>query len=522
MSPLDACLEQYEKDLASQTHCCVLEHITEDNKAANRKVLEKLLCYQRDIDTKGTLPFESDPTDDQKKSKNNSAVPAYPENLTIRDPRQLKQVLPIPDIHKVSDCDLIYRFLIARRMDVNLATNDILHYIGFREKYNLDAILWDREVETLFNGLDGEELTQQVMEEMKKRSTPAAKVKITRPLLQAGWAAWNCGVDKCGHVVLYQRPNPRELAMLEKRWPYVEGQYDCRNPDFHSVTPPYSNLLPRVYLRELEKGRRISRLLNYNQQYIIRKGIHVETAANPTLTSTFMDNGGGVTCLVDVGSIKLSHLTSSKCKKALKLFRVLSLTGQSFYPENMNRMIIINGGFVFNMFFKLVRPWLDPQTQKKIILLSATNKATLQELSSDSSHLPRNHATSLSEESDDDKMPSSGEDSEKANYALLHALTEYIHEDFIPSWYGGRLPVVDSPLFYGDQPPKRLAEHTGYAAACERLRGRVVPQLLPDAFLLANAQERQGVCREEWDAFCAMAKGKLFREPASIQRSSPS
>lgn len=523
MSPLDACREQYEKDLANQTHCCMLEHVEEENRAANRKVFVRLLRYQQDINTRGTLPFEPDPTDAQKKSKGgNSAAPAYPENLTIRDPRQLKQILPIPDIHKVSDCDLIYRFLIARRMDVDLATNDILSYIGFREKYSLDTILWDREVEAVFNGLDGEELVQQVMGEMKKGATPAPKVKITRPLLQAGWAAWYCGVDKRGHVIFYQRPNPKELAMLEKRWPYIEGQYDCRNPEFHSVTPPYSNLLSRVYLREVEKGRRISRLLNYNQQYIIREGLHVQTTVKPTSTDTFMDNGGGATCLVDVGSIKLSHLTSSKCKKAFKLFRVLSLTGQSFYPENMSRMIIINGGFVFNMLFKLVRPWLDPQTQKKIVLLSATNRATLDELSSDSNLMSQSHETNDSEESDDDGTPVVGTDSERAKYALRDALAEYIHEDFIPSWYGGRLPVVDSPLFYGASPPKSLAENPQFAAACERLCARVVPQLLPDAFIFANAKEREGVGQEEWEAFCSMTERTLFRKQASTQCSSHS
>ncbi|KAG5482688.1 hypothetical protein CUR178_06725 [Leishmania enriettii] len=519
MSPLDACREQYEKDLANQTRCCMLEQVKTEHKVANRKLFEQLLRYQQDINTKGTLPFQPDPTDEQRKSKGSSAAPVYPENLTIRDPRQLKQILPIPDIHKVSDCDLIYRFLIARRMDINLATSDILHYIGFREKYNLNAILWDREVEAVFNGLDGEELMQQVIGEMTKVGTASAsKVKMTRPLLQAGWAAWNCGVDKRGHVVLYQRPNPKELAMLERRWPYVEGQYDCRHPDFHSVTPPYSNLLQRVYLREIERGRRISRLLNYNQQHILRDGLHLQTGETPTSADAFMDNGGGATCLVDVGSVKVSHLTSSKCKKAFQLFRVLSLMGQSFYPENMNRMIIINGGFVFNMLFKLVRAWLDPQTQKKIILLSATNKATLQEAHSDSRCAPPSHATHSRDESNDDSVPAASAESDKAKWELRDALAEYVHEDFIPSWCGGRLPVVDSPLFYGGNPPKSLSGNPHYAAACERLRARVAPQLLPDEFIFSHANEQEAVRQEEWQAFSKLMERTLCRREPSTKR----
>ncbi|KAG5482865.1 hypothetical protein LSCM1_06897 [Leishmania martiniquensis] len=518
MSPLDACREQYEKDLARQTHCCVLEHIKAEHKAANRKLFEQLLRYQQDIDAKGARPLQPSPAGEER-SKGSAAAPMYPENLTIRDPRQLKQILPIPDIHKISDCDLIYRFLIARRMDVSLATSDILHYIGFREKYNLNAILWDREVEAVFNGLDGEELIQQVMAEMAKAGTAsAAKVKPTRPLLQAGWAAWNCGVDKRGHVLLYQRPNPKELAMLERRWPHVEGQYDCRHPDFYAVTPPHSNLLQRVYLRELEKGRRLARLLNYNQQYIIREGLHVQTGAEPTSPDTFMDNGGGVTCLIDVGRVKVSHITSSKYKKAFKLFRLLSLMGQSFYPENMNRMIIINGGFIFSMLFKLVRGWLDPQTQQKIVLLSATNRATLEELSSDTHDTPPSHTANSRDESDDDSVPAAATELEKTGLELRDALAEYIHEDFIPSWYGGRLPVVDAPLFYGGSPPKSLAGNPHYAAACQRLRARVVPQLLPDEFLFSHATEQEAVSEEEWRAFCRRTESILLRRVSSTAK----
>ncbi|KAG5509088.1 hypothetical protein JKF63_06096 [Porcisia hertigi] len=512
MSSLDACQEQYLKDLANQTHCCAVKHINDEFKDANRKVFQQLVLYQKDIEARGTLPFELNSKDD-KKSQHKSAAPAYPESLSIRDPRQLKQILPIPDIHKVSDCDLIYRFLLARRMDVHLATTDILHYIAFREKYSLDTILWDREVESIFNGLDGEELVQQVMTEMRKNSTPADKVKITRPLLQAGWAAWNCGVDRRGHVVFYQRPNPKELAMLEKRWPFVESQYDCRNPDFHSVTLPYTNLLSRLYLRQLEKGRRISRLLNYNQQHIIRKCLHVQTGAKPLSADTFMENGGGATCLVDVGCVKVSHLTSSKFKKALKLFRLLSLMGQSFYPENMSQMIIVNGGFVFKMLFKLIRPWLDPQTQQKILLLSATNKATPADFSSDSNNTPLDQATRQRDDSEEDEAPPVVSGSEKvADLALRDALAEYIHEDFIPSWYGGHLTAISSPLFYGGSPPKKLSEDPHYAAACKRLHTHVMPELLPDEFIFTNAQEGKAVSQEEWKAFCTLMEETLSRK----------
>ncbi|KPA75166.1 hypothetical protein ABB37_08828 [Leptomonas pyrrhocoris] len=516
MTTLEACKAQYVKDLEHQDHCCVLEKITPEHKALNRRVFDTLCSYQQEITAKGTLPYQPDPLEEKKKKGDTS--PTYPENLTIRDPRQLKQIMPIPDIHKVSDCDLIYRFLIGRRMDVKLALGDLLHYIGFRERYDLNGILWDREVEATFNGLDGEELMQFVMSEMKRKNyTTADKVKLPRPLLQAGWAAWNSGVDRRGHAIFYQRPNPKELAMLEKRWPYVENEYDCRNPDYNSITPPYSNMLTRVYLRVLEKGRRISRLLNYNQQHIIREGLGCLDGVKPTSADTFMDNGSGTTCLVDVGCVKVSHITSSKCKRAFRLFRVLSMMGQSYFPENMNRMIIINGGFIFNMLFKIVRPWLDPQTQKKILLLSATNKASLDELSSvdSNSPSPSQNVNGSGEESDDEVSKDGSEkakESDKANFALRHALEEYIHPDFIPAWYGGSQPLSEAPLFYGGAPPKSMTANPFYAAATERLRAVVLPELLPDDFIFAHAEEHQPVKKEEWEAFCELHRSTLFRK----------
>jgi hypothetical protein len=516
MADLEACKVQYEKDLANQDRCCAVTKIQPEYKTANRRVFDTLCSYQQEINAKGTLPYQPDPLEEKKKKGDNS--PTYPENLTVRDPRQLKQIMPIPDIHKVSDCDLIYRFLIARHMDVQLALSDILHYIAFREKYNLNGIVWDREVEATFNGLDGEELMQFIMNEMKRKGySTADKVKLPRPLLQAGWAAWNSGVDKTGHVVFYQRPNPKELAMLEKRWPYVENEYDCRNPDFHSVTPPYSNMLTRVYLRVLEKGRRISRLLNYNQQHIIREGLHYLGGTTPASADTFMDNGSGATCLVDVGAVKVSHITSSKCKRAFKVFRILSLFGQSYFPENMHRMIIINGGFIFNVIFKLIRPWLDPQTQKKIILLSATNKASADELGGIDSNSPSPvHNASASGDDSDDEASADASDKtkehDKANFALRNALEEYIHPDFIPAWYGGSQPLADSPIFYGGAAPKSMTANPNFAAASERLRARVLPELLPDEFIFAHSDEGQPVSLAEWEAFCDLRRSTLFRK----------
>lgn len=49
-------------------------------------------------------------------------------------------------------------------------------------------------------------------------------------------------------------------------------------------------------------------------------------------TQPWLDNGGGVTCLVDIGAVNISHFTSSKYKEIFKVFRLVSLLSQSYYP----------------------------------------------------------------------------------------------------------------------------------------------------------------------------------------------
>ncbi len=52
-------------------------------------------------------------------------------------------ILPIDDIHKVSDCDLIYRFLIAHRWDVAKAADGLRAYAERRAKNRMNDVLWE-------------------------------------------------------------------------------------------------------------------------------------------------------------------------------------------------------------------------------------------------------------------------------------------------------------------------------------------------------------------------------------------
>lgn len=74
--------------------------------------------------------------------------------------------------------------------------------------------------------------------------------------------------------------------LLERRWPYHEGAYNKRAADFDSATVPYANLLIRLQMRVNEKGRRLARLLNYNNQAILRDVFKIDTMADPMTTGT--------------------------------------------------------------------------------------------------------------------------------------------------------------------------------------------------------------------------------------------
>jgi hypothetical protein len=82
------------------------------------------------------------------------------KNLGFR--AKVKHLLPIPDRFKLNDCDLLYRFLIARNWDFEVAAKNLAEYVEWRAKERLDTIVTeaiDPQVEAAlptFFGLDVE------------------------------------------------------------------------------------------------------------------------------------------------------------------------------------------------------------------------------------------------------------------------------------------------------------------------------------------------------------------------------
>lgn len=52
-------------------------------------------------------------------------------------------VVPFDDINKVNDCDLIYRFLIAQRWDVQKTIDALTAYAAWRKENKMNEIMWE-------------------------------------------------------------------------------------------------------------------------------------------------------------------------------------------------------------------------------------------------------------------------------------------------------------------------------------------------------------------------------------------
>lgn len=83
-------------------------------------------------------------------------------------------------------------------------------------------------------------------------------------------------------------------------------------------------------------------------------------------TLTILDLGGS--------SSKLMN------KRVKKFVQIASSIAQDYYPEMLGRMFIVNTPGLFSMAWRIIRPWLDERTQKKISLEGKNFQSKLFEL----------------------------------------------------------------------------------------------------------------------------------------------
>uniref|UniRef100_A0A6U8B962 CRAL-TRIO domain-containing protein n=1 Tax=Eutreptiella gymnastica TaxID=73025 RepID=A0A6U8B962_9EUGL len=100
--------------------------------------------------------------------------------LSLQLREELKDILPFNDCNKLSDEDLSYRFLIARKWDVPAAATMLRSYLAWRAEEQLDTIC-----------------TESFPEDFSR-------------CMGAGYE----GFDVEGRPVMWQKPNPTDVAYL--------------------------------------------------------------------------------------------------------------------------------------------------------------------------------------------------------------------------------------------------------------------------------------------------------------------
>lgn len=81
--------------------------------------------------------------------------------------------------------------------------------------------------------------------------------------------------------------------------------------------------------------------------------------------------------IMDFNGVNAFTLFVGKTKVFVKLAADIA---QDHYPEILGDMYIINTGYLFSGLWALVKPWIDPKTQKKIVIKSGDGKKELLEL----------------------------------------------------------------------------------------------------------------------------------------------
>lgn len=127
----------------------------------------------------------------------------------------VEDILPLKDINKTNDCDMIYRYLIARHWDVELAAKSIREYIQWRAEERIDEVMWEpvapRVSETVasFYGVDKEgypllwdapnpKLVVEVLKSTSKEEMLRAHYKMME---SARYLSRTNGVDRISYVL---------------------------------------------------------------------------------------------------------------------------------------------------------------------------------------------------------------------------------------------------------------------------------------------------------------------------------
>lgn len=150
------------------------------------------------------------------------------KNLSVLE--KVKDLLPFNDIYKVSDCDLIYRFLIGKHWNVEEAVEGIRLYVEMRKKDKVNEVLGESFPDDLLSitatvyGVDRNNKpvlwccpdTESIFSVLKDYSKADILRVHLRQMEQARFCALLQGADRCTYVL--------DMSKLSVR-SFLSGKY---------------------------------------------------------------------------------------------------------------------------------------------------------------------------------------------------------------------------------------------------------------------------------------------------------
>ncbi|CAL1375821.1 unnamed protein product [Linum trigynum] len=157
----------------------------------------------------------------------------------------------------------------------------------------------------------------------------------------------------------------------------------CYPHGFHGVDrvgrPVYIERLGMVNMDALLEVTKMERLVKYHvcEQ---EKTMNLRYPACSIIAKTHI---ASTTSILDVKGVGMSSFS----KPARYLFMEIQKIDSNYYPETLHRLYIVNAGSGFRMLWKVLKPFLDVRTLKKIQVLGDSYKSELLE-AVDPSNLP--------------------------------------------------------------------------------------------------------------------------------------
>ncbi|CAN1748181.1 Phosphatidylinositol/phosphatidylcholine transfer protein SFH11 [Linum perenne] len=139
---------------------------------------------------------------------------------------------------------------------------------------------------------------------------------------------------------------------------------------FHGVDrvgrPVYIERLGMVDTNGLLEVTTLDRLVKYHI-FEQEKTMNLRYPACSIVAKTHI---ASTTSILDVKGVGMSSFS----KPARYLFMEIQKIDSNYYPETLHRLYIVNAGSGFRMLWKVLKPFLDVRTLKKIYLLGADIK----------------------------------------------------------------------------------------------------------------------------------------------------